>query len=74
MSKVSGRDESKGDNMKGLFMLAVVMIPAYWTGNSQQFTTPQGNPAIRCEYKVAGYRPFWKSFAGFTCPQSVEVY
>jgi hypothetical protein len=52
---------------------AVNPLTAYYTGKSQTFTTVTGKAAIRCEYRLGGYPPFWRSFSGFVCPNSVEV-
>ena len=59
--------------MKNILAIAILMIPAYWTGKSETFTSVTGKPAIRCEYKVTSYPPFWRTFAGWSCPTSVDV-
>ncbi len=61
-----------------ILVLAVIslagIIPCYWTGQSRQFVTAMGNPAISCEYKAPQGQTFWKSFQGSVCAQSVEGY
>ncbi len=61
-----------------ILILAVISfasaIPGYFTGNSRQFTTGYGNPAISCEYRAPNGQKVWRTFAGFNCPQSIDFY
>ncbi len=61
-----------------ILILAVISLatclPAYFTGSSQPFTTGQGNPAIRCQYRTAQGRMVWVTFPGFNCPQQIDTY
>lgn len=49
------------------------MVPAYFTGNSQQVKTVTGKTAMRCEYRLGNGNKFWRTFEGFTCPVSLDV-
>jgi len=55
-------------------ILGITMIPAYYTGNSRRVTTVTGQQAISCEYRLNNGQKFWRTFGGYSCPSSVEVY
>ena len=45
---------------------------AYFTGNQRYVTTVTGRSGVACEYSVYG-NTFWRTFAAFLCPLSIEV-
>ena len=45
---------------------------AFWTGNQRSVTTVTGRAGVACEYSIYG-NTFWRTFAAFICPVTIEV-
>jgi len=54
-------------------ILATAPEIAVFTGNSYPVKTVSGKDARNCEYQLSDRRRFWKVFAGYTCPSTINV-